>query len=179
MNILFYKNILMLEYGNVYFNWLEDIREYKYFLQSLLLNVCNRNLFSCQHFETSSDLLFKSSLWFGYMSRLTSCGDINNITLLCLCMVEQFELFPTLMLVFPFLFSLFSKHNWRELCCSNSFRFEMIVIICDCPLMPPAIGCCPFLWKLLKSLFKCKTLLVPFFFKKNVLFAQYQTALIF
>ena len=68
MNVLFYKNILMLEYGNVCFNWLEDIREYKYFLPLLLLNVCNRNLFSCRHFETSSDLLFNISLWFGYMS---------------------------------------------------------------------------------------------------------------
>ena len=58
----------MLEYGNVYFNWLEDIREYKCFLQSLLLNVYNRNLFSCRHFETSFDLLFKSSHWFGYIS---------------------------------------------------------------------------------------------------------------
>ena len=56
----------MFEYVNVYFNWLDDIREYKYFLQSLLLNICNRNL--CWHFETSSDLLFKSSHWFVYMS---------------------------------------------------------------------------------------------------------------
>ena len=32
---------------------------YIYFLQSFLLNVGNRNLFSCRHFETSSDLLFK------------------------------------------------------------------------------------------------------------------------
>ena len=52
----------MLEYENVYFNSFKDIKEYKYFLQSLLLNVCNRNLISCQHFETSSDLLLKSSL---------------------------------------------------------------------------------------------------------------------
>ena len=58
----------MLEYESVHFNWFEDIREYRYFLQSLLWIVCNRNLFSCWHFETSSHLLFKSSLWFGYMS---------------------------------------------------------------------------------------------------------------
>ena len=129
MNVLFYKNILMLEYENVYFNWLEDLRAYKYFLQSLLLSNWNRNFFSCRHLETSSDLLFERSLWFGYKSMgvwLTSRGYIKNIALLCLCMMEQFELFPTLMLVFPFLFSLFSKHNWRELCCSNSSRFEMI-----------------------------------------------------
>ena len=58
----------MLEYENVYINRFKDIREYKYFLQSLLLNVCNRYLFSCQSFETSSDLLFKSSLRFGHMN---------------------------------------------------------------------------------------------------------------
>ena len=58
----------MLECGNFCFNWLDDISQHKYFFQSLLLNVCNRNLFSCQHFETSFDLLFKSSFWFGYMS---------------------------------------------------------------------------------------------------------------
>ena len=125
--MFFDKNILMLEYVNVYFNWLKDIREYKYILQSLLLNVCNTNLFSCRHFETSSDLLFKSSLWFGYMSIANFSWRHKNITFLCLCMVEHFELFPTLILVFPFLFSLFSKHNnCREFCCSNSFRFEMI-----------------------------------------------------
>ena len=39
--------------------------------------------------------------------------------------------------------------------------------------MPPAIGRCPFLWKLFKSLFRCKTLLVPFFFlKKKMLFSS-------
>ena len=42
------------------------IRGHHYSFQSLLLNVCNRNLFSCWHFETSSDVLFKSLLWFGY-----------------------------------------------------------------------------------------------------------------
>ena len=126
MNVFFYKNILKLEYGNVYFNWLEDIREYKYFLQSLLLNVCNRNLFSYRYFETSSDLCLRVHSDLYTYVWLTSREDIKNIALICLCMVEQFELFPTLMLVFPFLFSLFSKHNWRELCCSNSSRFEMI-----------------------------------------------------
>ena len=58
----------MFEYENVYFNWFEDIRGYKYFLQSLQLNVCSRNLFLCRYFETSSDLFFRRSLWFGYMS---------------------------------------------------------------------------------------------------------------
>ena len=58
----------MFEYENVYFNWFEDIREHKYFLQSLLLNVCSGNFFSCRHFETSSDIFFRSSLWFEYMS---------------------------------------------------------------------------------------------------------------
>ena len=48
------------------------------------------------------------------------------MALFCLCMVQQFELFPTLMLLFPFLFSFFSKHIWRELYCLNSSRYEMI-----------------------------------------------------
>ena len=42
--------------------------------------------------------------------RLTSC-DIKSIALLCFCMVEQFELFPTLMLVLPFFYALLFKHN--------------------------------------------------------------------
>ena len=43
-----------------------------------------------------------------------------------LCMVWQFKLFPTLMLVFPFWFSSFPKHNWRELYQLKSFRFKMM-----------------------------------------------------
>ena len=53
----------------------------------------------------------------------TSCGGIKNIFL---CMVWQFKLFPTLMLVFPFWFSSFPKHNWRELYQLKSFRFKMM-----------------------------------------------------
>ena len=108
----------MLGYGIAYFNWLEDIREYKYFLQSLLLNVFNRNLFSCQQFETSSDLLFKTSLWLGYMNMANFLWKLKEhclLCLLCLCMVEQFELFPTLMLVFPF-FSLYFPNVTGESC---------------------------------------------------------------
>ena len=100
-NVIFYKNILMLKYENVYFNWFEDIREYKYFFQSLLLNVRNRNLFSCRHFKTSSDLLFRSSLWFGYMSIANFSWRHKEHHFVILCMVQQFELFATLMLVFP------------------------------------------------------------------------------
>ena len=33
--------------------------------QSPLLKFFNKNLFLCRHFETSSDLLFKRSSWFG------------------------------------------------------------------------------------------------------------------
>ena len=102
INVLFYKNILMLEYENVYFRWLEDIRQYKYFLQSLLTNVCNRNLFSRRHFETSSDILFKSSFWFGYMSMANFSWRHIEHRFVCFCMMEQFELFSALMLVFPF-----------------------------------------------------------------------------
>ena len=65
----------MLEYENAHFDWFEKIKEFKYFLQSLLLNFCSRILFSCRRFETSSDLL---------------------------CIVQHFELFPILMLVFFF-----------------------------------------------------------------------------
>ena len=36
------------------------------------------------------------------------------------------RIIPTLILVSPFLFSSFFKHNWRELYCSNSSRYEMI-----------------------------------------------------
>ena len=127
MNVLFYKNILMLEYGNIYFNWLEDISKYNYFLQSLLLNVCNGNLFSCQHFEISSDLLFKSSLWFGYMSMANfSWRHKEHCFVVFVYGGAVWIISHTNMLVFPFLFSLFSKHNWRKLCCLNSSHFEMI-----------------------------------------------------
>ena len=41
------------------------------------------------------------------------CYLLNKhcFALLCLCMAQQFKLLSTLMAVFPFLFSLFSKHN--------------------------------------------------------------------
>ena len=126
MNVLFYKNILMLEYGNVYFNWLEDIRKYKYFLQSSLLKVSNRNLFSYHTLKLAPTFCLRVHSDLDTWVWLTSRGDIKNIALLCLCIMEQFELFPTLTLEFPFLFSLFSKHNWKELCFSNSFRFESL-----------------------------------------------------
>ena len=52
------------------------------------------------------------------------------------------------------------------------------------PLIPPANGRCPFLWKLFKTLFQRKTFrkrieegvvkcLVPFLFQKSLLFGQY------
>ena len=66
------KCFLLQKYSFVkiwkFFNWFADIKEYKYFLQSLLLNVCSRNKFSCWNFKTNYNPLLKSSLWFGYIS---------------------------------------------------------------------------------------------------------------
>ena len=66
------KCFLLQKYSFVkiwkFFNWFADIREYKYFLQSLLLNVSSRNKFSCWNFKTNYNPLLKSSLWFGYIS---------------------------------------------------------------------------------------------------------------
>ena len=117
----------MLEYEYVYSNWFGDIREYKHFLQSLLRNVCGRNLFSCRHFETSSDLLLKTSLLFGYMSIANFLWRHKEHWFVIFPYGAAVLIIPTLILVFPFLLSLFSKYNWRDLYCSNSSRFEMIV----------------------------------------------------
>ena len=53
----------MLEYKNVYFNWFDDIREYKYFLQLLPLIVCNGYLFSCWHVEALKRQSFIDSIF--------------------------------------------------------------------------------------------------------------------
>ena len=60
--IFFYTNIL-----NIYFkktDWYKDIRQLKYFLNSLLFTLS----LSWWHLEITSDLLPKSSLWFGCKS---------------------------------------------------------------------------------------------------------------
>ena len=43
--VLFHKNILMLEYEQIDFNWFEHITKSIYFLQTSQLHVCNRNYF--------------------------------------------------------------------------------------------------------------------------------------
>ena len=126
MNVLFYKNILVLEYGNIYFNWLADIREYKYFLQLLLLNICNRNLFLSLHFETSFDLLFKSSFLFGCMSMANFSRKHKEHCFLMFGYGGAVQIISHTNVGVSFLLSLFSKHNWRELCCSNNSPFKMI-----------------------------------------------------
>ena len=54
--------------------------------------------------------------------QLTSHGDIK-ITVLYLCVVQQFKLFRILMLVFLFAISLFAKHN-RRLVFFEQFSFR-------------------------------------------------------
>ena len=66
---------------------------------------------------------------------------MKNIALLCLCMVEQFELFPTLMLVFPFSFS---KHN-----CDDDMRVDHSDVTTSAQKWPQKVGNLPNkAWKL-------------------------------
>ena len=120
----------MLENENIYFNWFKDIGEYKYFLQSLLLIICNRNLFSYQHFETSPDLLFKSSLWFGRMRIANFSWEHkkHRSNMFVYSAAVQIICQTNVDVSFFVLFFSFSKHNWREFYYSNSSCFDLRVI---------------------------------------------------
>ena len=127
MNVLFYKNILMLEYGNVCFNWLEDFREYEYFLQLLLLNVSNRNLFSCRQFETSSRTsCLRVHSDFGYMSMANFSWRYKDYRFVMFAYGGAVRIISHTKIAVSFFDFFISKHNWRELCCWNSSCFEMI-----------------------------------------------------
>ena len=98
----------------------QEHQEYKYFLQSLLLNGGDKVYIHGDTLRLAFMHCIKVHSVSGTRVWLIFCGDIKNIALLCFTQtVQQF-------LSNLGVFIIFSKHNWKDLYCLNSPHFERI-----------------------------------------------------